>query len=248
MGALAGHHRGKDFKPTRLPPSYDWAKEQGAVFVETGLWLRPQYFPLPGEADWLETVTREVKTTREKVGICDVSTLGKIEVHGSDAAVFLDRVYINAFSSLPVGRARYGVMLREDGLVMDDGTCARFAQDRFFMTTTTANAVKVMQHLEFCHQWLWPDLDVQMTSATDQWAQYSVAGPHARELLAKIVDAPFDISNAAFPYMAVAELTVCNGVKARLYRLSFSGELAYEIGVPARFGDALMRRLMEAGS
>ncbi len=248
MGALAGHHRGKDFKPTRIPPSYDWAKAQGAVFVETGLWLRPQYFPMPGEADWLETVNREVKTTREKVGICDVSTLGKIEVHGSDAAVFLDGVYINAFSTLPVGRARYGVMLREDGLVMDDGTCARFAPDRFFMTTTTANAVKVMQHLEFCHQWLWPELDVQMTSATDQWAQYSVAGPRARELLTKIVDAPFDISNAAFPYMAVAELTVCGGAKARLYRLSFSGELAYEIGVPARFGDALMRRLMEAGA
>ena len=248
MGALAGHHRGKDFKPTRLPPSYDLAKEQGAIFVETGLWMRPQYFPLPGETDWLETVTREVKTTREKVGICDVSTLGKIEVHGSDAAIFLDRVYINAFSSLPVGRARYGVMLREDGLVMDDGTCARFSQDRFFMTTTTANAVKVMQHLEFCHQWLWPDLDVQMTSATDQWAQYSVAGPRARDLLAKIVDAPFDFSNAAFPYMAVAELTVYGGVKARLYRLSFSGELAYEIGVPARFGDSLMRLLMEAGA
>ena len=247
IGALAGHHRGKDFKPTRLPPSYDWAKEQGAVFVETGLWLRPQYFPRPGETDWLETVTREVKTTREKVGICDVSTLGKIEVQGPDAAAFLDRVYINAFSSLPVGRARYGAMLREDGIVMDDGTCARFAADRFFMTTTTANAVKVMQHLEFCHQWLWPDLDVQMTSATDQWAQYSVAGPDARNLLAKIVDAPFDISNTAFPYMAVAELTVCGGVKARLYRLSFSGELAFEIGVPARFGDSLMRRLMEAG-
>ncbi len=248
MGALAGHHRGKYFKPTRLPPSYDWAKEKGAVFVETGLWLRPQYFPVPGESDWLETVNREVKTTREKVGVCDVSTLGKIEVHGNDAATLLDRVYINAFSSLPVGRARYGVMLRDDGLVMDDGTCARFAPDRFFMTTTTANAVKVMQHLEFCHQWLWPALDAQMMSATDQWAQYSVAGPRARDLLAKIVDPPFDISNAAFPYMAIAELTVCSGIKSRLYRLSFSGELAYEIGVPARFGDALMRRLMEAGA
>jgi sarcosine oxidase subunit alpha len=247
MGALAGHHRAKDFKPTRLPPSYDWAKEQGAVMVETGLWLRPQYFPRLGETDWLETVTREVKTTRSAAGICDVSTLGKIEIQGADAAAFLDRVYINTFSNLAVGRARYGLMLREDGYVMDDGTTARFAPDRYFMTTTTANAVKVMQHLEYCHQWHWPELDVQMTSATDQWAQYSVAGPKARELLAKVVDAPFDISNAAFPYMAVAELTVCNGVKARLYRLSFSGELAYEIGVPARYGDALIRALIEAG-
>lgn len=247
LGTLAGHHRGKDFKPARLPPSFDWAKEQGAVMVETGLWLRPQYFPRAGETDWLETVTREVKTTRSAAGICDVSTLGKIEIQGADAATFLDRVYINMFSTLAVGRARYGLMLREDGLVLDDGTTARFAPDRYFMTTTTANAVKVMQHLEFCHQWHWPHLDVQMTSATDQWAQFSVAGPRARDLLAKIVDAPFDIGNEAFPYMAVAELTVCNGVKARLYRLSFSGELAYEIGVPARYGDALIRTLMKAG-
>jgi sarcosine oxidase subunit alpha len=139
-------------------------------------------------------------------------------------------------------------MLREDGIVLDDGTTARFADDRFFMTTTTANAVKVMQHLELCHQWHWPDLDVQMTSATDQWAQYSVAGPRSRDLLAKIVDAPFDISNDAFPHMAVAEMTVLGGIKARLYRLSFSGELAYEIGVPARYGDGLMRKLIEAGA
>ena len=130
---------------------------------------------------------------------------------------------------------------------MDDGTTARLGPDRYFMTTTTANAVKVMQHLEYCHQWHWPELDVQFTSATDQWAQFSVAGPSARDLLAKLVDAPFDISNAAFPYMAVAELTVCNGIKARLYRLSFSGELAYEIGVPARYGDSLIRALMAAG-
>jgi sarcosine oxidase subunit alpha len=247
MGALAGHHRGKDFKATRLPPSYEWAKSQGAVMVETGLWLRPQYFPRGNEIDWLETVTREVKTARSAAGFCDVSTLGKIEVQGADAGTFLDRVYINTFSNLAVGRARYGLMLREDGLVLDDGTTARLAPDRYFMTTTTANAVKVMQHLEYCHQWHWPELDVQFTSATDQWAQFSVAGPRARDILAVLVDAPFDISNAAFPYMAVAELTVCNGIKARLYRLSFSGELAYEIGVPARYGDSLIRALMAAG-
>ena len=248
LGALAGHHREKNFKPTRLPPSYAWAKEQGAVFIETGLWLRPQYFPTFGETDWLETVTREVKTVRSAVGICDVSTLGKIEIQGADAGKFLDLVYINGFSALGVGKARYGLMLREDGVALDDGTTARFGQNRYFLTTTTANAVKVMQHLEFCHQWLFPDLDVHMVSATDQWAQYSVAGPRARDLLAKIVDAPFDISNAAFPYMGVAELSVLGGIKARLYRLSFSGELAYEIGVPARFGDGLMRRLMDAGA
>jgi glycine cleavage system aminomethyltransferase T len=130
---------------------------------------------------------------------------------------------------------------------MDDGTAARFAADRYFITTTTANAIKVLQHLELCRQWHWPDLDVQLFPVSDQWAQYSVAGPRARDLLAKIVDAPFDISNAAFPYMGVAEISVMGGIKARIYRLSFSGELAYEIAVPARHGDQLMRKLMSQG-
>jgi methylglutamate dehydrogenase subunit C len=247
IGALAGHHRGRQFRPTRLAPSHQWAQEQGAVFVETGAWLRAQYFPRPGEKDWLEAVSREVRTVRSAVGFCDVSTLGKIEVHGLDAGTFLDRLYINTFSNLPVGRARYGLMLREDGIAFDDGTTSRLAEDRYFMTTTTANAVRVFQHMQFCHQVLWPEFDVQFVSATDEWAQFSVAGPKAREVLAKLVDPPFSIANADFPYMAVAELAVCGGVPARLYRLSFSGELAYEIGVPARYGDALARALMQAG-
>lgn len=247
IGALAGHHRGREFKPTRFPPSYFWAKEQGAAFVETGLWLRPSYFPRRDERDWLQTVTREVRTVRSAVGICDVSTLGKVDVQGADAAAFLDRIYMNGMKTLAVGRARYGAMLREDGILMDDGTIARFGDNHYFVTTTTANAVKVFQHMEFCHQWLWPELDVQLISATEQWAQYAVAGPRSRELLRKIVDPNFDISDPAFPYLAVGEVTVCGGTKARLFRLSFSGERAYEIGVPARFGDALMRRLMEAG-
>jgi sarcosine oxidase subunit alpha len=247
IGAFAGHHRGKQFKATRYPPSYKWAKEQGAQFVEAGLWLRPAMFPKSGDKSWLDTVTREVNGVRNNVGICDVSTLGKIDIQGRDAAVFLERVYINAWKGLAVGRARYGAMLREDGMLMDDGTTARFAEDRFFMTTTTANAAKVLQHLEFCHQWHWPHLDVQMISATDQWAQYAVAGPKSRDLLREIVDAPFDISDEAFPYMAAAEITVCGGIKARIYRLSFSGERAYEIAVPCRYGDALIRRLMAVG-
>ena len=247
IGALAGHHRGKQFRPTRLTPSHQWAQEQGAEFVETGAWLRAQYFPRSGEKDWLETVTREVRAVRSAVGFCDVSTLGKIEVHGPDAGAFLDRLYINTFSNLPVGRARYGLMLREDGIAFDDGTTSRLADDRYFMTTTTANAVRVFAHMQFCHQVLWPELDVQFASATDEWAQFSLAGPKARDVLAQLVDPPFSISNADFPYMAVAELEVCNGIPARLYRLSFSGELAYEIGVPARYGDALARVLMQAG-
>jgi sarcosine oxidase subunit alpha len=248
LGALAGHHRGKDFKPTRLTPTHDWAKEQGAVFVEAGLWLRAQYFPRPGERDWLEATTREARAVRESVGICDVTTLGKIDIQGTDAVALLERVYVNSWRNLPVGRARYGLMLREDGMVMDDGTTARLGETHFVMTTTTVNAARVMQHLEFCHQWLWPELDVQMTSVTDQWAQLAVAGPRAREVLARVVDAPFDISNAGFPYLACAELSVCGGMPARLFRLSFSGELAYEVAVPARYGDALARRLMEAGA
>jgi sarcosine oxidase subunit alpha len=248
IGALAGPHRGRHFRPTRLTPSHQWAKEQNAIFVETGPWLRAQYFPRPGERDWLETVSREVKTVRSAVGFCDVSTLGKIDVHGPDAGAFLDRLYINNFSNLTIGRARYGIMLREDGFVLDDGTTSRLAEDRYFMTTTTANAGRIFQHMQFCHQVLWPNLDVQFVSATDDWAQFSVAGPLSRDTLAGLIDQPFSITNADFPYMGVAELTVCGGIRARLYRLSFSGELAYEIGIPARYGDALARKLMVAGA
>ncbi len=247
LGALAGHHRGKDFRPTRLPPSHQWALEQGAVMVETGAWLRAQYYPRPGEADWLETVKREVNTVRSAVGVCDVSTLGRIDIQGADAGAFLDRIYANAFSSLPVGKARYGLMLREDGFVMDDGTTSRLAVDHFFMTTTTANAAKVMQHLEFCHQVLWPDLDVQIVSVSEQWAQYSIAGPRSRDTLRNLVDAQHALGNEAFPHLAARPVTIMGGLEALLFRLSFSGELAYELAVPARYGDAVMRAVMEAG-
>ena len=248
LGALAGEHRGKHFKPFRLTPSHNWAKSQNAVFVEAGLWLRSLYFPKPFEKDSLTSVIREVNGVRNGVGFCDVSTLGKVEVHGADAGKFLDRVYINMMSTLQVGKARYGAMLREDGIMMDDGTAARFAEDRYFVTTTTVNAIKVVQHLELCKQWHWPDLDVQIIPSTDQWAQYSVAGPRARELISRIVDKPYDVSNEGLPYMGVAEITALGGLKARIYRLSFSGELAYEIAVPARHGDLLARSLMEKGA
>jgi methylglutamate dehydrogenase subunit C len=248
IGAFAGPHRGRDFKPYRLPPSHRWAESRGAVFVEAGQWLRAQYFPRAGETHWLQSVNREVTTVRSAVGVCDVSTLGKIDVQGDDAAEFLDRVYINGWKKLAVGRARYGMMLREDGFVMDDGTTARLANDRFFLTTTTANAGKVFQHLEFCHQVLWPALDVQLTSVSDQWAQFAVAGPHSRDTLAKIVDPGIDISDSKFPYMAAGEITVCGGLRARLFRVSFSGERAYELSIPARYGHALIERVVTAGA
>jgi heterotetrameric sarcosine oxidase alpha subunit len=248
IGALAGPHRSEEFKPIRLAPSHDWATEQGAVFVDAGLWRRAQYFPRPGETDWLQTVSREVTQTRKYVGVCDVSTLGKIDVQGADAATFLDRLYVNTFSTLGIGKTRYGLMLREDGLVFDDGTAARLGDNHFFVTTTTGNAGPVLQHMEFCHQVLWPELDVQFVSATDQWAQYSLAGPKARALLQRIVDPGHDISNEKFPYLAAGDITAFGGIKARLFRVSFSGELAYEISIPARFGDAGIRRIMEVGA
>lgn len=248
IGALAGRSVGKDFHPTRLTPSHRWATERGAVFVETGNWMRAQWFPLACEKYWRESVDREVNATRASVGVCDVTTLGKIDIQGRDASEFLDLVYSNMFSTLKVGRARYGLMLREDGLVMDDGTCTRLAENEYLMTTTTANAVGVFRHLEYCRQVLWPQLDVQLISVTDQWAQFAVAGPNSRRLLEPLVDAPFDISNEAFGYMSASKLTICGGIGARIYRLSFSGEMAYEIAVPSQYGDALVRVLMEAGA
>ena len=244
MGALAGRGRGQEFKPKRLTPSHKWAAEQGAVFVEVGYWLRTQWLPRPGELTWRDSVDREVLQTRKSVGICDVTTLGKIDIQGTDAGAFLDRVYANTFSTLAVGKCRYGLMLREDGMVFDDGTTARMGPNEYVMTTTTANAVTVFRHLEFCRQCLWPDMDVQLISTTEAWAQYSVAGPNSRKLLQKVVDQ--DISDAAFPYMGAGEITV-KGVRARLFRISFSGELAYEIAVPTRYGDALIRTLVAAG-
>lgn len=247
IGALAARSVAENFKPTRLPPSHHWAERRGAVFVEVGQWLRAQWFPLPGETHWRASVDREVKAVRASVGVCDVSTLGKIDVQGTDAATFLNRIYANGFAKLPVGKTRYGVMLREDGIVMDDGTAARLAEDHFVVTTTTANAGAVYRHMEFVRQCLCPDLDVQLISTTDAWAQYAVAGPNARKLLEKIVDPSVDLSNDGFPFMACAKITICGGVRARLFRISFSGELAYEIAVPARYGDALMDVLMDAG-
>lgn len=244
MGTLAGRSRGKAFKPFRLTPSHKWAEEQGAVFVEVGMWLRAQWLPKPGENHWRESVDREVLATRKSVGICDVTTLGKIDIQGTDAGAFLDRVYCNTFSTLAVGKCRYGLMLREDGMVFDDGTTARMGKHEFVMTTTTANAVTVFRHLEYCRQVLWPEMDVQLISTTEAWAQFSVAGPNARKLLEKIVDQ--DVSDAAFPYMGAGNITI-DGLRARLFRISFSGELAYEIAVPTRYGDALIRRLVEEG-
>jgi sarcosine oxidase subunit alpha len=246
IAAFAGHSRGKHFKPTRLTAAHAYAASQGASFVETGNWLRPQWFTRDGETDWLQSVSREARNVRENVGFCDVSTLGKIDVQGPDAASFLDRLYINGFATLAVGRARYGVMLREDGFVLDDGTVARLGPEHFLVSTTTANAARIMKHMNFAAQVLWPALDVHLASVTEAWGQYSVAGPKARGLLQALFGDAVDLSNEALPFMAVASFDWAD-VAVRLFRISFSGELAYEIAVPANYGEALARRLSEVG-
>jgi sarcosine oxidase subunit alpha len=245
LGAIAGPHIGADFAPVRRTPLHAWHARHGAVFMETGEWLRPAYYPSASDADGWASVMREGRAIRKAVGICDVSTLGKIDVQGRDSAIFLDRLYANTFSTLPIGRARYGIMLREDGIVFDDGTTSRLADDHFFMTTTTANAAAVLAHMEFHHQTCWPELDVQFASVTDQWASMSIAGPRARETLLACVRG-VDLSNAAFPFMAVGDGTVANR-PARVFRISFSGELAYEIATPAGHAETVWNAVMQAG-
>ncbi|WFU92240.1 sarcosine oxidase subunit alpha family protein (plasmid) [Rhizobium sp. CC1099] len=247
FGALTGAYHGAHFQPVRKSPLHEWARKNGAQFVETGLWYRSSWFPRSGESGWRESVDREVLNVRKNAGLCDVSMLGKIEICGKDAAEFINRVYCNAFLKLPVGRARYGLMLREDGMIYDDGTTSRLLDDHFFMTTTTAYAAGVMNHLEFCSQALWPDLDVRLASATDQWAQMAIAGPKARLILQQIVDE--DISNEAFPFLAAMEVSLFGGqLHGRLFRISFSGELAFELAVPAGFGESVADALMEEGA
>jgi sarcosine oxidase subunit alpha len=245
IGVLAGPFRADAYKPARRTPSHEWARRRGALFVASGHWLRAECYPHPGEEP-AAAAAREVRTVRGAVGVCDVSTLGKLDLQGRDALTFLDRLYANGLSRLAVGRVRYGVMLREDGFVLDDGTVARLAEDRFIVTTTTAHAEKVLQHMEFCHQWLWPELDVQLVPVGEHWAQFALAGPRSRQVLARIVDRG-DLSNAAFPYLAAGAISVLGGLDARLFRLSFSGELAYEIAVPAGDGEALLEGIMRAG-
>ncbi|ENN85433.1 putative sarcosine oxidase alpha subunit [Rhizobium freirei PRF 81] len=246
FGALTGTSRAKHFQPARKSPLHEWARKNGAIFVETGLWYRSSWFPRENEKTWRESVDREVLNIRKNAGICDVSTLGKIEIFGKDAATFLDRIYCNGFAKLPVGKARYGIMLREDGMIYDDGTTSRLAEDHFFMTTTTALAAGVLTHLEFCAQTLWPELEVYFASSTDQWAQMAVAGPRSRTILSEIVDE--DISDAAFPFMSARTVSLFGGkLEGRLFRISFSGELAYELGVPAAYGEFVADAIMQAG-
>ncbi|MGH1577589.1 sarcosine oxidase subunit alpha family protein [Planktotalea sp.] len=242
IAAMGAGAEGKGFAPERLTTSHHATRARGAPMIEAGMWYRPSFFPSEGETNWRQSCDREVNMVRSSVGVCDVSTLGKIDIQGPDAAAFLDFVYTNTFSTLKVGRVRYGLMLREDGHVMDDGTTARLSETHFVMTTTTAAAGQVMRHLEFVHQCLRPELDVSLISVTEQWAQFAIAGPNSRDMLNSLLDQPID--NESFPFMACGEVAV-GGIDARLFRISFSGEHAYEIAVPARFGASLFDVLCE---
>ncbi|MDB6090069.1 MAG: sarcosine oxidase subunit alpha [Gammaproteobacteria bacterium] len=244
FGAFAGFARGDLFDPTRTTPTHDWAARNGAVFEDVSLWKRARYFPRNGEA-MHAAVARECLAVRKGCGIFDASTLGKIEVVGKDAVTFMNRMYVNAWTSLAVGRSRYGVLLRDDGFIYDDGVVARTAEDRFHVTTTTGGAARVLAMMEDFVQTEWPDLSVWLTSTTEQWAVIAVQGPHARRVLEGLVEG-IDISAQAMPHMSVAPGRIC-GVPMLLFRVSFTGELGFEVNVPADFGLAVWEAIHAAG-
>lgn len=237
IGAMGANGAGVDFAPEHLPPAHSFVTKH-ATMMETGLWQRAAYFPREDETFWRHSCDREVQMVRDNVGVFDASTLGKIDVQGPDAAIFLDRIYTTTISTMKTGRVRYGLMLREDGFVMDDGTVARLAEQHFVLTTTTGAIEQILSHLEFCAQCLWPNLDVHIQSVTDQWAQIAISGPRSREILSPLVDT--DI-----PFMGCVE-TMISGVPIRLFRISFSGELGFEIAIGASHGAALMQGLTKA--
>ncbi len=244
FGTLVGPARHALFDPIRTTPIHDWAEAQGATFENVALWRRAWYFPKTGE-DIHAAVARECEAVRKGVGIFDASTLGKIEVVGPDAAEFMNRIYINPWLKLEVGRCRYGLMLKEDGYILDDGVVARIAPDCFHVTTTTGGAPRVLAHMEDYLQTEWPDLKVFLTSTTEQWAVIALQGPKAREVIAPLVDG-IDLSPDAFPHMAMRQGTIC-GVPTRLFRVSFTGELGFEINVPSDHAKAVWEAIWEAG-
>ena len=244
LGAIAGREVGAEQAPIRRTPMHDWHAANGATFVTVGPWMRAQYYRRRGEST-MDAINREAFHVRRAVGMVDVSTLGKIEVRGRDAGEFLHRVYINRIRNLRVGRVRYAFMLREDGFVLDDGTCIRIRDDEYYLTTGTGHAAVVMTHLERYAQTVWPDLDVHLTSVTDQWAGAAVAGPRSRDLLAAACDGA-DVSDEALPFMGCMEATVA-GAPVRLIRMTFSGEMAFEVHCPADYGVHVWEALLAAG-
>ena len=244
FGAFVGYHKGDHFDVTRKTPIDSWAEENGAVFEPVSMWRRAWYFPKDGE-DMDAAVSRECRATRASLGMFDASTLGKIEVVGPDAVEFMNRMYTNPWTKLAPGRTRYGLLLGDDGYIRDDGVIGRLSDDRFHVTTTTGGAARVLNMMEDYLQTEWPDLDVWLTSTTEQWATIALNGPNARKLLEPFVEG-LDISADAFPHMSIAECKVA-GFPARLFRVSFTGELGFEVNVPAAHGRELWETLWEAG-
>ncbi|KXU38961.1 sarcosine oxidase subunit alpha [Ventosimonas gracilis] len=243
FGAIAGRHCRALFDPERYTAMHRWHVENGAQFEDVGQWKRPWYFPKQGE-DLHAAVARECLAVRHSVGILDASTLGKIDIQGPDAREFLNRVYTNAWTKLDVGKARYGLMCREDGMVFDDGVTACLADNHFLMTTTTGGAAGVFEWLELYLQTEWPELKVYLTSVTDHWATMTLSGPNSRKLLAELTD--IDLSSEAFPFMSWKEGLV-GGIPARVFRISFTGELSFEVNVQANYAMAVWQQLIEAG-
>lgn len=244
FGALAGRDLGERLEPIRVTPMHAWHAGRAALFENVGQWKRPWYFPHAGE-DLHRAVARECKAVRTALGVLDASTLGKIEVTGTDAGTFLDRVYTGNVGNLRVGRCRYGIMCGEDGMVFDDGVASRLAQERFFLTTTTGGAARVLDWMEDLLQTEWRDLRVHLTSVTEQWAVVAIAGPQSRELLRRMAP-DMATDREAFPFMSMREGTVA-GVSARVFRISFTGELGYEIHVAADRGLAVWEAAIGAG-
>ena len=244
FGALAGQFRNGLLEPVRTAPTHSWAKENGAIFEPIGQWRRARYFPKKGET-MQQAVARECVATRNAIGISDASTLGKIEVVGPDAAEFLNRFYTNPLFRLPVGKCRYVLALGEDGFIYDDGIVARLAPDRFHVTTTTGGAARVFVNMQDYLQTEWTDLNVWLTSITEQWGVIALNGPRARRLLGPLVG-NIDLDAGATPHMSIREGEIF-GVPLRLFRVSFTGETGFELNVPARFANQVFERLMAAG-
>ena len=245
FGSFAGQNLGdKLFDPVRKTAMHAWHAEHGAKFEDVGQWKRPWYYPQADES-LHDAVNRECLATRASVGILDASTLGKIEVRGPDAAKFLEMIYTNNWMKLEVGKARYGFMLGEDGMVMDDGVTIRIAEDHFFMHTTTGGAAGVLAWMERWLQTEWPEMEVFLTSVTDHWATAAVVGPKSRDVVATVCEG-IDFDAQAFPFMASKTGTI-GDVECRVNRISFSGELAYEVNIPANYGRFMWEKLMQAG-
>jgi sarcosine oxidase subunit alpha len=244
FGLLAGRDLGERLEPIRLTPIHRWHVERGAVFENVGQWKRPWHYPLPGE-DMEAAVARECVQVRTGVGVFDASTLGKIEVVGTDAAEFLERIYTNDIGTLAVGRCRYGLLCKEDGMVFDDGVVTRLTDERFFVSTTTGGAGPVLDWLEEWLQTEWSDLKVYFTSVTEQWSVIAVAGPRARDVLQRLAP-QMVLDKESFPFMSMREGVVA-GTPARVFRIGFSGELSYEIHVPSDQAPAVWQRVMETG-